>query len=343
MENFIVKRDYKKSNQYRPSYNNVIEHFNSDSCSAACTLTGEDLDEVTASYFLLSKSDPSSDLYDTYDSETTLPNGITISALARYVSMSDEDYGCGLCKIKTAKNVSPSVVAYFEDASNGMTTKRTTQKNASQSNFKVYNNTTIDSINTLMGIQDETWKGMYINDSDFQKKLNDFRVEQASLKEGQDLKIPYEKEVDKFKRDSTTYYDNLRIDSRNKFIDQVQSSILEKDQKKDKMASSDIMTKEREIQLGRVSFLKKKRVNQYYRISIFTLGICIIIIAIAQMIPDSNKMIVAIVAGVFLLLGLLLIVGKLIRDSKRYHLDYDEVNYSPVKKKKGKKNKSCTN
>ena len=194
----------------------------------------------------------------------------------------------------------------------------------------------------MMNQQDKTWKNIYSEDTDYQDKLNDFRDEQASLKEGQDLKIPYQKEVKQYMLDTESYYDHLRIDSRNNYIDKVQNNILEKDKQKDRMATSDIMTKEREVQIGRVSFLKKKRVNQYYRISVFTLGLCIIVIAVAQMVPDSNKMIVGIVVGVILVLALVLIIGKLIRDSKRYNLDYDEVNYSPYKKKKNNK-KSCSN
>ena len=61
------------------------------------------------------------------------------------------------------------------------------------------------------------------------------------------------------------------------------------------------------------------------------------------MIPDSNKIIVGIVVGVIIILALVLIIGKLIRDSKRYNLDYDEVNFSPYKKdKKKKEKKSCS-
>lgn len=338
MENFTVKNDYKKNNQYRSSYNNLIEHFTVSGCSDSCTVTS--LDETDAGTFLLYKNDPSVDMYDKYYSDKTMSNGITVSALASYVGMSNSDFDCGLCKILSAQNVSQDVKDYFE---NNVKPNRLQHKNLPSENYKLYNNATMDSINELIEVQDKTWKNIYSDDSEFNQKLNDFRIEQASLKEGQDLKLPYDKQVKKYKTDTTSYYDNLRIDSRNKYINQVQSSILEKDKKKDQMATSDIMTKEREIQLGRVSFLKKKRVNQYYRISVFTLGLCIIVIAIAQMVTDSNKMIVGIVVGVILALALVLIIGKLIRDSKRYHLDYDEVNYSPYKKKNNKKNKkSCS-
>lgn len=339
MENFTLKNNYKNNNKYKESYNNLIEHFtDTSSCSSTCTVTT--LSDIDAAYFLLYKSDPSSDSYDNYLSETTTDTGISISSLAHYVGMSDDVYNCGVCKINTATNVSDSVKDYFN---NSVTSTRLTQKNVPSTNYVIYNNATIDAINTLMETQDSTWKDINSGDSDYLDKLNSFRIEQASLKEGQDLKIPYNKQLQQYKKDTSSYYDNLRLDSRNKYINQVQSSIIEKEKQKDRMATSDIMTKEREIQLNRVSFLKKKRVNQYYRISVFTLGLCIIVVAVAQMIPDSNKIIVGIVVGVIIILALVLIIGKLIRDSKRYNLDYDEVNFSPYKKdKKKKEKKSCS-
>ena len=329
MENFTIKNNYKKNNQYKGLYNNLIEHFNDDGCTEDCTVSN--LDEIVAKQFLLYKNDRSIDMYDKYYSENTLKNGITVSALAHYVGMNEQVYRCGLCKIYSAVNVSQSVKDYFRDT---ISSKRSQHRNIPSTNYKVYNNATIDAVNTMMNQQDKTWKNIYSEDTDYQDKLNDFRVEQASLKEGQDLKIPYQKEVKQYMSDTESYYDHLRIDARNNYIDKVQNNILEKDKQKDRMATSDIMTKEREVQIGRVSFLKKKRVNQYYRISVFTLGLCIIVIAVAQMVPDSNKMIVGIVVGVILVLALVLIIGKLIRDSRRYNLDYDEVNYSPYKKKK---------
>jgi len=337
MENFTVKNNYKKNNQYKESYNNLIEHFTTSGCSTECTVST--LDEITAAQFLIYKNDQSTNMYDKYYSTNTLDNDITVSALAHYVGMSDTEYNCGICKITSAGNVSQEIKDYFQ---NDISPTRAQHKNLPSNNYKLYNNATMDSINELISVQDQTWRNMYSDDSDYTDKVNDFRIEQASLKEGQDLKLPYNKQVNKYKTDTTTYYDNLRISARNKYINDVQTSILEKDKQKDRMATSDIMTKEREVQLGRVSFLKKKRVNQYYRISVFTLGLCIIVIAVAQMVPNSNKMIVGIVVGVIIVLALVLIIGKLIRDSRRYNLDYDEVNYSPYEKKKNNK-KSCSN
>lgn len=343
MENFTVKNDYKKKNKYKESYNNLIEHFTAESetdytsgCDSSCLTTTLSDDE--AAYFLLYKSDASVDMYDSVLDSTTTVTGIQISILGHVVSMSDEVYNCGVCKISSASNVSDEMKTYFNTS---LATSRATQKNTPSTDYVIYNNSTIDAINTLMLTQDQTWKDIQVGDSKYLDKLNSYRIEQGSLNVSNQHKVPYKKSVDKYNQQTSSYYDNLRIDSRNSYINDVQTSILEKDKQKDRMATSDIMTKEREIQLNRVTFLRKKRVNQYFRISVFTLGLCIIVLAVAQMIPDSNKLIVGVVIGVIIILALVLIIGKLIRDSKRYKLDYDEVNYSPYKSKQNKK-KGCS-
>ena len=234
---------------------------------------------------------------------------------------------------------------YYGTSSDSWNNQVSAQKQTSTTNYVINNNTMKATILTYMEAQNTTWKSIYANDSDFKDKLDNYMVEKAAQKVGEDQKRPYEKGVSKYNTNTNLFYDNLRIDSRNKYINQVQQSIIQKDKLKDEMATADIMTKGREIQLQRFSFLQKKRTNQYYRISVFILGLCIIVLAIAQMIENSNKIIVGVVIGVILVLGLVFIIGKLMRDSKRYHLDYDEVNFPPYEpsKKNKNKSKSCDN
>lgn len=330
MDNYILKNNYKRENKYNNSYNNIIENFEQSSCSKI--LSDED-----AALFLIYKSDSSSPTFDSYYENITLPNGETISNIAHFVSLRTQQWNTFMSCLPNYTNVSSEVISYYQTKASTVETQRKTPS----TNYIVYNNSVKDSVLSLMETQNDTWRLINSEDSDYQRKLNNFMVEQASLKEGQDYKKPYDKSVSQYKTDTDVYYDNLRIDSRNKYIERVQDDIIKTDREKDKMVTADIMTKQREVQLNRVSFLQKKRKNQYLRISVFTLGLCIIVIAIAQMIPDSNKMILGIVVGVILIFGLILIIGKLIRDSKRYALDYDEVNYDPYTKPKKKKN-SCT-
>lgn len=331
MDNFILKNDYKRKNKYNNSYNNIIENFSV--CSSNSALSDND-----AATYLIYKSDPNSSTFDSYYTTTTLSNGETISNTAHFLSIPLATWNDFLDNLDSCSNVAANVISDYKGT---IASTVSEHRESPSNNYVIYNNSVKDSVLTLMSTQNETWKQINISkgDTDYQNKLNNFMVEQAALKEGQDHKDPYKKGVSKYKTDTNVYYNNLRIDSRNKYLERVQDNIIQKDKEKDKMVTADIMTKEREIQLNRVSFLQKKRKNQYLRISVFTLGLCIIVIAIAQMVPDSNKMIVGIVVGVIILLGLILIIGKLIRDSKRYSLDYDEVNYAPYTKPK-KKN-SC--
>lgn len=337
MENYIIKNDYKKNNTYNKSYNNIIENFTT---STSCSSTISDTD---ATNLLLYKSSGSS-IYDSYYSTKTLDNGETVSNIAHFLSITDSDWSTLMtCLQEGQTNVSSDVASqYYSSDSTSFDSKRTAQKSSVSSNYIVYNNSVKDSILTLMETQNDTWKLLNSSDSDYQNKLNNYMVEKAALKAGEDYRNPYEKSVSKYKTDTNVYYDNLRLDTRNDYIKQVQDNIIEKDKVKDKMATADIMTKGREIQLRRVAFLRQQRVNNYYKISVFILGLCIIVIAIAKMVPDSNKIATGVVVGLIIIFGLYLVIGKLIRDSKRYNLDYDEVNYPKYSPKK-KKKKKCNN
>ena len=325
MDNFILKNDYKKKNKYTNSYNSIIENFSV--CSSNSTLSDAD-----AATFLIYKSDPSSSTFDSYYENTTLSGTTqTVSNISHFLSIEASTWNDFLDTLNNCSNVSSDVInAYKGTIASTVEEHRTSPSN----DYVVYNNAVKDSVLSLMTTQADTWKQINISqgDTDYQNKLNNFMVEQAALKEGQDHKNPYNKGVSQYKTDTDVFYNNLRINSRNQYVKRVQDNIIQKGREKDKMVTADIMTKGREVQLNRVSYLQRKRKNQYLRISVFTLGLCIIVIAIAQMVPESNKMIVGIVVGVILLLGLILIIGKLIRDSKRYSLDYDEVNYAPYKK-----------
>tara|TARA_A100001015_G_C15038360_1_gene737826 strand:- start:3464 stop:4480 length:1017 start_codon:yes stop_codon:yes gene_type:complete len=338
MENYIVKNDYKNNEIYNNSYNGIIENFGTSGTS--------EISETSANDLLLYKSNPDGN-YDSTYSTKTLDNGETITALAHFLSITSSDWGNYMTSLQNGYSNVDSAIAetYYGTSSDSWNNQVSVQKQTSTTNYVINNNTMKDTILTYMEAQNTTWKSIYANDSDFKDKLDNYMVEKAAQKVGEDQKKPYEKGVSKYNTNTNLFYDNLRIDSRNKYINQVQQSIIQKDKLKDEMATADIMTKGREIQLQRFSFLQKKRTNQYYRISVFILGLCIIVLAIAQMIENSNKIIVGVVIGVILVLGLVFIIGKLMRDSKRYHLDYDEVNFPPYEpsKKNKNKSKSCDN
>ena len=282
------------------------------------------LNQATANIFLLYKENTKY-YYNRYKKETTLETGQTISILTYLVSLDDITYEKGYNLIHKARNVYSNVKNAFKL----LNQQREKQKST------LYNDRTIenDALKTAVLTQIEAQKAAWINsnasDPDFINKLTDFEMEQTSLREETQLKNNFNTQVNNYYQNTNDYYNSLKLNHKNEYIKEVQDDKISQDIKKNEMLVSDIMTKEREIQLARYVYLKKKRTNQYLNILILITGLCIIILAIGKIKPDLNKLIIIISLGVFLLIGIILIIGNLIRDSRRYSLDYDEIIFSP--------------
>ena len=282
------------------------------------------LNQATANIFLLYKENTKY-YYNRYKKETTLETGQTISILTYLVSLDDITYEKGYNLIHKARNVYSNVKNAFKL----LNQQREKQKST------LYNDRTIenDALKTAVLTQIEAQKAAWINskasDPDFVNKITDFEMEQTSLREETQLKNNFNTQVNNYYQNTNDYYNSLKLNHKNEYIKEVQDDKISQDIKKNEMLVSDIMTKEREIQLARYVYLKKKRTNQYLNILILITGLCIIILAIGKIKPDLNKLIIIISLGVFLLIGIILIIGNLIRDSRRYSLDYDEIIFSP--------------
>lgn len=299
---------------YKKNYNSIIEHFST-----------VELTDTIAKKFLIYKENNSTS-YNKHYTEKTLPNGEIISVLAVLVAMSDSDYNNDYnIIIKNASNVSDDIKNIYS----GFDTKRTEQK-ATPEPIIAYNSLK-DVVSNYMDLQDEAWKNIYNNDPEFQIKLNDYRIEQNALSEEQQLNNNYNTIVNNYDKYSNNMYNNHRMKSRNKYIHDVQNNIIQTDILKDKMLSSDIMTKQREIQLLRYAYLQKKKMNDCLKLTAFIFILIIIILSIAKLFPNISKNIIGILVGILFFIWIILIVGKMIRNSKRYGLDFDEVNFGNYK------------
>lgn len=292
------------------------------------------LDNATANLFLLYKH-KTNYYYNRYRTTIKLETGDTISILSYLVSLDDITYENGYNIIMKAKNVYYTVKNSFKL----LNQKREKQKSPFYNDRKIENDAIKAAILTQTKAQDASWKDINANDPDFLDKIKDFQIEQDGLKNESDLKNNFNKQVSNYYQNTNDYYNSLQLNHKNEYIKEVQDDKIMEDIKKNEMLVSDIMTKEREIQLARYAYFQKKRVNQYLNILIFITGLCIIILAIGKIKPDLNKLIIIISLGVFLLIGFILIIGNLIRDSKRYSLDYDEIVFSPWKSPDKKKKK----
>ena len=109
----------------------------------------------------------------------------TVSNISHFLSIDASTWNDFLDTLSNCSNVSSDVInAYKGTIASTVEEHRTSPSN----DYVVYNNAVKDSVLSLMTTQADTWKQINISqgDTDYQNKLNNFMVEQAALKEGQD-------------------------------------------------------------------------------------------------------------------------------------------------------------
>jgi hypothetical protein len=287
------------------------------------------LDSRTATIFLLSKNGTKY-YYNTLKQSITLRTGETISNLSYFISLDNDTFDDGFNLILNSKNVDNNIKNKFKLINQ----QRGKQKSTLYNDKAVENEALKAAVLTQIDSQDALWKNINSEDPNFLEKVQDYNIEQKGLREESMLKNQFNTQVSNYYQNSSDYYNSLKLNHKNEYIKDVQDEKILQDIRKNEMLVSDIMTKEREIQLARYAYFQKKRVNQYVNILILISGLCIIILAIGKIKPDLNKFIIIICLTVVLLLGLIIIIGNLVRDSRRYSLDYDEINFKPWNKPK---------
>jgi hypothetical protein len=287
------------------------------------------LDSRTATIFLLSKNGTKY-YYNTLKESITLRTGETISNLSYFISLDDDTFDDGFNLILNSKNVDNNIKNQFKLINQ----KREKQKSTLYNDKEIENEALKAAVLTQIDSQEALWKNINSEDPNFLEKVQDYNIEQKGLREESMLKNQFNTQVSNYYQNSSDYYNSLKLNHKNEYIKDVQDEKILQDIRKNEMLVSDIMTKEREIQLARYAYFQKKRVNQYVNILILISGLCIIILAIGKIKPDLNKFIIIICLTVVLLLGLIIIIGNLVRDSRRYSLDYDEINFKPWNKPK---------
>lgn len=327
---------------YKKKYNSIIEHFSDNKL----------LDEITARNFLIYKQDSSSNMYNNHyenvkEAIDDMPNqnrygssspildigeSQNIGVLAVLVGMTNVNYNNGYNIIQNADNVSENIKTKYRELNEQR------KQQIDNPNYVLAYNSLKDVISQYMGYQDKIWKNIYSSsDPEFDIKLNDHVIEQNALSEEYILNNDYKNKVNEYDKYSKDMYNMHRMKSRNQYINEVQSNIIKNDMVKDKMLTSDIMTKEREIQLTRYAYLQKKRINDGLKLTIFFFILIIIFISIGLIATNIPKIVIGIISGLFAFIWLILIIGKMHRNNLRYKLDFDERDFGDMGA-----NKSCS-
>lgn len=376
--NYIQNIDYRDNDFYKKQYNGLIEHFdsgihegynfkivegfqsNTGMCSSTPTPSQEQVTNAANTFWL----ENSGGVYSGGDANytKTMADGQQISLLAHVTGMTDEAFNLAFCILETASrngnnyspNVSSSIFGNSSSVSNITNTSSATEKGlyalqkyrdiqrtTPTNNFKLEADVISDVVNRLIEDQDLVWQAQNSGDSDFSDKLKQFQLEQAALQKGNEFSSPFKENVNQYKSNTNFYDNNLRLQARNKFITQFQEYSLNKTSGKEKMLSADIETKERYIQINRYEYMYKKDRVFYCKMIIVILGLAAICYGVGLSMNEEKKKIFNIFTIAIYVLGVIVLWLKISRDSVRYNLDWDEINFASDDFHKGSKTDNC--
>lgn len=278
----------------------------------------------------------------------TIKNGRKITLLQRVVKMSDKEFNEAFYMLKrnSPKYVSKRVLGKFCETDvihledNGF-------QNKGICALKIYREQSINGIsnadisNTIEKRNELEQNDIRMNttepdddlnpNDDHELRQNQYIIEQDTMVKGQQMQDTYDKNVQIYEINTTgnesCKKNTVDLEAKTKYINKLQENVIEDNNNKNIMLKADIQTKDRQIQINRYEYFKKKSIIFYCKLIIVIAGILAIIYSIGLKFPDK-RYIFNILSVSVLIIGLFLIGMKIKRDSMRDNLDWDAIEFA---------------